>query len=97
MINMQEMIKSKKFIIASVALGVIIVALVSFATGVFVGFHKARFSYKFGENYERNFMGPRQNQKGPIGMMRDKFRDFEGNFTNTRNEYKYICWKRYYR
>jgi len=70
--------KSKKFKIAALAVGVVIIALVSFAGGVAIGFHKARFSYKFGENYERNFVGGNfQRQKGgmmergPRGMMGD--------------------------
>ena len=70
--------RSKKFKIAALAVGVFIIALVSFAGGVFVGFHKARFSYKFGENYERNFVGgPFQ---GPEGMMGRGPRGMMGNF-----------------
>jgi len=67
--------------IAALAVGVFIIALVSFAGGLAIGFHKARFSYKFGENYERNFVGgPFQ---GPEGMMgrggpRGMTGDFEG-------------------
>lgn len=67
----QDIIKSKKFPpfgraskIAALVVGVILLMLVSFGGGVAVGFHKAKFSYKFGENYERNFAGP-----GPMGMM----------------------------
>ncbi|MDP3956879.1 MAG: hypothetical protein Q8Q10_00035 [bacterium] len=59
----QEMMQSKNFRIAAVVAGVFLVAIVSFAGGLAVGFHKARFSYAFGENYERNFIG------GPRGMM----------------------------
>lgn len=59
----QEMMQSKNFRIAAAVAGVFLVALVSFASGLAVGFHKARFSYAFGENYERNFIG------GPRGMM----------------------------
>jgi len=77
----QEMLKSKGFKIAALIIGAVILVLVSFAGGVAVGFHKARFSYKFGENYERNFVGgPFQGGPGmmegwgPRGMMRD----FEG-------------------
>ena len=73
--------KSKNFKIVALAVGFIIIVLVSFGGGVAVGFHKARFSYKFGENYERNFIG-RPNE-GPMGMMgdrgpRDMMRGFEG-------------------
>ena len=81
---MNEIIKSNTFKIAVAVVGVILIAFVSFAAGLGVGFKKARFSYKFGENYERNFMGTRLGQKdlgnkgGPLGMMREKFKDFEG-------------------
>jgi len=80
--NIQETMKSKKFKIATLAVGVFIIVLVSFAGGVAIGFHKAKFSYKFGENYERNFIG---GHPGPMGMMggpgqspRDMMRGFEG-------------------
>lgn len=71
----QEMMKSKKFKIAALAVGVFMLMLVSFAGGVAVGFMKARFSYKFGENYERNFVGgpfqePGMMGRGQQGMMR---------------------------
>lgn len=76
----KEIVKSKKFKIAALAVGVVIIALVSFASGVLVGFKKARFSYKFGENYERNFIGGPFT--GPMGMMgprpRGMMPDFEG-------------------
>lgn len=78
---MQEILKSKSFKIAAIITGSIIMALVIFTAGVNVGFHKARFSYNFGENYEKNFMGPRPEMmgfQGPMGMMREKARNFEG-------------------
>lgn len=62
-----EVIKSRGFKIAAAFVGVLILMLGSFATGIFVGLHKARFSYSWGENYERNFLGSRQGP-GP-GMM----------------------------
>lgn len=42
--------------IAAIVTGIVLVAVGSFAFGFSVGLHKARFSYRFGENYERNFM-----------------------------------------
>lgn len=82
--NIQETMQSKKFKIAALAVGVVIVALVSFAGGMAIGFRKARFSYKFGENYERNFVGgPFQGSQGEMmgrgsrGMMGD-FRNAHG-------------------
>jgi hypothetical protein len=37
----------------------VLVLLVVFGAGVFVGLEKARFSYRWGENYFRSFAGPR--------------------------------------
>lgn len=56
---MKELIQSKTFKIIAGLVGVLLIALLSFAGGVAVGLHKARFSYAFGQNYERNFVGPR--------------------------------------
>jgi hypothetical protein len=56
---MNEIIKSKGFKLAALAVAFILVALVSFAGGAKVGFRKALFSCRWGENYERNFMGQR--------------------------------------
>lgn len=53
----KEIVQSKAMKTTAVVVGVFLVAIVSFAGGLAVGFHKARFSYAFGENYERNFMG----------------------------------------
>jgi hypothetical protein len=73
---MNELLKSKKFKIAAGIVGSFILALVIFGAGVSVGIHKARFSYRFGENYEKNFMGPRP--EGPMGGPMGFFRDMEG-------------------
>jgi hypothetical protein len=79
--NIQEKVKTRGFKIAALAIGVVIIVLVSFAGGVAVGFMKAKFSYKFGENYERNFIGgPFQGQKGMMGDRepRGMMGNFEG-------------------
>ncbi len=53
------------------AIVAVIVLLLAFKAGEFVGFKKAGFSYQWGENYQRNFGGPRG------GMLNDfKGRDF---------------------
>lgn len=81
---MEKILKSKGFKIAAIFTGSIALALIIFMAGVNVGFHKARFSFEFGENYERNFMGPRRDKgvpmrpDGPMGMMREKVKDFGG-------------------
>lgn len=58
---MKEIIKSKKFKIASIIIGVVLCALIIFSLGVSVGLHKGKFSCRWGENYERNFVGSREN------------------------------------
>lgn len=74
----QEIIRTRKFKIASSVVGGIILALLIFAAGVSVGIHKARFSGQFGENYERNFMGHKgEFMGGPADFMRGmEGRDF---------------------
>lgn len=39
-------------------LGVVIASLLVFQAGVFVGYRKARFAYRLGDNYYRTFGGP---------------------------------------
>lgn len=46
--------------------GVIIILLVVFGAGMFVGTKKANFSFRWAENYHRNFGGPRGGFFGPI-------------------------------
>jgi hypothetical protein len=53
---MKEFVKSQTFKIAAGIVGVVLIALISFGLGIGVGLRKARFSYQWGENYERNFM-----------------------------------------
>lgn len=76
--------KSKSFKIALIVIGEILLIFLVFASGVAVGLKKAHFSYKFGENYEQNFMGPRmrngdENLPGFLpGPPRDFMNNFEG-------------------
>ncbi|MFA7208826.1 MAG: hypothetical protein WC120_00925 [Parcubacteria group bacterium] len=65
---MKEFIQSRTFKIIASVIGVFLIAVASFGTGVAVGLHKARFSSDFGRNYERNFMGGRfDGVPGPMG------------------------------
>ena len=52
-----------KLILRGIA--IIVAALLIFQAGVFVGFHKAGFSYRWGEDYYRTFGGQRKIFKGP--------------------------------
>jgi hypothetical protein len=49
----------KTFRTGLIVIGALIVLLLVFKAGVFVGYKKAQFSYRWGENYHRNFAGPR--------------------------------------
>jgi|SRR3989344_4521504 len=41
-------------------IGIAVIALVIFQAGVFVGYHKAAFSYRWGDNYYRTFGEPQK-------------------------------------
>lgn len=57
--KVREFFQSKIFkTVVWVVVGLVVCLLV-FAAGVSVGFRKANFSYKWGENYHKNFGGPR--------------------------------------
>jgi hypothetical protein len=74
--------KSKAFKIVTIVVGLLLVVLVSFAGGVAVGLHKAKFSSDWGKNYERNFIGSRagagNEHMGPGGFVGSMMRGFEG-------------------
>jgi len=56
--DINKYLQSKNFRRVLVALALIVVIFASFGAGVFVGYQKARFSYAWSENYDRNFGGP---------------------------------------
>ena len=59
--DLKEFTQSKSFQGALVGIGIAIVALLIFQAGMFVGYRKAAFAYRFGDNYYRAFgdRGPR--------------------------------------
>ncbi len=66
--------RTKVIRIAVLSTGALLIILTVFSLGVVVGFKKASFSYKWGENYERNFGRlpmhlDRPDSFGPEGMM----------------------------
>lgn len=72
--NTKELTQSKYFKVVVASVGVLFVALASFAGGIAVGLHKAKFSYAWGENYERNFVGgARTMMSAGRGGMMDRF------------------------
>jgi len=62
-----KIFRSKTFKITFWSIGGLIVALVIFWAGMFVGYNKAGFSYRWGENYQRNFGGPRGDLSNDLG------------------------------
>jgi hypothetical protein len=62
-------LKTKKFKLMAGIVGALLIILISFAAGVGVGLRKARYSYQWGQNYERNFMGGPRSGMIPGGMM----------------------------
>ncbi len=73
-----QFVQSKKFMAMIAGLVGLAVLIGTFSLGVFVGYHKARFSYAWGENYHNNFGGPRG------GLFQDfsgkEFMDAHGTF-----------------
>lgn len=55
----KNLFQSKKFKIILCIAGAIVIASIIFAGGMFVGFRKAGFSYRWGEDYYRTFGGRR--------------------------------------
>lgn len=54
-----KIFQSKLFKLFLLGIGIFILLLLGFKLGMVVGFGKARFSYRWGENYHQNFAGPR--------------------------------------
>jgi len=68
--GVNKIFQAKWFKVAVYAIAVIIIFLIGFKAGTFVGFRKADFSYHWAENYHRNFAGPRDGFMAPL--MTDK-------------------------
>ena len=53
--NIKEYIQSQSFRGVLIGIGIAIAALLIFQAGMFVGYRKASFAYRFGDNYYRAF------------------------------------------
>ena len=51
--SLKNFVESKKFNTLVYGFLVAVIALLIFQAGVFVGFHKASFSYRWGDNYQK--------------------------------------------
>lgn len=68
--NMKKIFEERVFKKIMTVVALALTALLVFQAGVFVGYHKAEFSYRFGEQYYKGIAGPRK------GMMGFPGRDF---------------------
>ncbi len=57
--DIRSLITSKPYTILLSSVGVLLLLLLVFKAGEIVGYRKATFSYRWAENYHRNFGGPR--------------------------------------
>lgn len=57
--NDNQFFQSKIFRVATWMIAGLILLLLVFKIGLSIGYKKAGFSYRWGENYHRNFAGPR--------------------------------------
>ncbi len=62
--NLNDFLQSKRYSRLLASLGILLVALIVFAAGIIVGYRKAEFSYRWSNNYYRNFGGP----SSPFGL-----------------------------
>ncbi len=60
-----EIVSTKTFKAIFLLDALLVVVLLSFSAGISVGLHKARYSYRWGENYEQNFMSQRHPMMDP--------------------------------
>lgn len=72
---MKELLHSHRSKKILKSIGLFIIILVSFQAGIMVGFHKAAFSYRFGENYYNEFEGKHH---GNDLMHNERFPDSHG-------------------
>ncbi|MCX6715990.1 MAG: hypothetical protein NT077_03155 [Candidatus Taylorbacteria bacterium] len=57
--DIKKIHQSKTVVGILIAIGIIIIALVILRVGVYIGYHKASYAGQYGNNFERNFLGPR--------------------------------------
>ncbi|NTU99234.1 hypothetical protein HGA64_04505 [Candidatus Falkowbacteria bacterium] len=78
--NKQEFFQSKQFKSGVIALAIIFLCLASFKAGMIIGYRKAGFSFRWSDNYHRNFVGPFDGNPGrqlPVRGMGGMMRPFD--------------------
>lgn len=75
--DIKNLLQSKKFRSILFGLVIIVIVLVIFQAGIFVGYYKASFSYRWGNNYHQTF-GARERNMPMMGMFRGGFANPHG-------------------
>ena len=70
-IDFNKIFQAKWFKVTVYAIVGIIIFLIGFKAGTFIGLRKAGFSYQWGENYHRNFGGPARGFMAPFMTERE--------------------------
>ena len=78
--DFNKFFQSKRFKVTVWVLAGLAVLLLVFRLGVMVGYRRANFSYRWGENYHRNFGGPRGGFMGGFFADQRDFIESEGTF-----------------
>lgn len=74
--DMKEYIRSQSFRGVLIGIGIAIIALLILQAGIFIGYRKASFAYKFGDNFYRAFD---RRAPAPFGFpLHDEFRTSHG-------------------
>ncbi len=69
--NIENLSKSKNVRAVIVSIGVLVVVLSILFAGINIGERRARFAGNYGDNFERNFMGPRGGQMPGRGFFNE--------------------------
>ena len=77
-LDLKELFQSKKFKAVLYVLGVAVIVLLIFQAGMFVGYRKAGFAYRFGDNYYRTFGGRMDIRTPFLGMQGGEFPSAHG-------------------
>lgn len=81
--DLETIQKSKGVTRTLIGLGIVAVIGMTFGVGTMMGYHKARFAENYGNNYERNFFGGQNEQRGAgrdRGFMGGMMGDFQDRF-----------------
>ena len=76
--DFNKLFQSKKFKMALFILGALVILLLTFKAGMFVGYKKAGFSRLWGDNYYRTFGGHKERSKMDFSLRERDFSNAHG-------------------